>query len=699
MADETVSIQLLIDTSKSATNMAELEESIEAMREELRKTEIGSQEFDKLARSIQQAENKVKDIELTYESADLEGRFGRLGDVIGGVARGAAAVEGALFLMGEQGEEAEEVMAKLMSAMAIADSIEGFAKLGSALQKFTSITAITEKAQLALGVAIRASNRKEFIGSIRDMGKSLLGMSKSTNLAAIAKTALAGAIKAVRIAFTVLLGPIGWVIAGVTALGAVVYQFREQIEAAIRAIPGLSDALEWLGIISSEEDRIEQQRKKAHAANVKRITEEINNIKKVEKQVAKLKKEVGDRYDFEIKKAQAAGKNVADLEMEKLHALLAATKEQVRLIEQRYAKELQLANEITDYLNVSEALKTEIVKRRTGDTKKQLQEAKDEEIKLSQEIEVAVIADNKSKADAYREYAQTRKDIARQIRDLEISLIKDERERSVAEINEKYDRMLEDLANLKVTEDEKLRLIQLYNLKRLQELEQYKVNEDVILTEAEKRQAQSLHSSQELQNRYSQTILDNAKNRYETQVAFMEAEKEAQQNLNDAKIEMAQGLIGTLSGLAGENKKLANALFIIDKALAIGNIVVQTQREIAGYYANPAWSLMPDGGVTIKTTYATAAKIRAATSIASIVGSSIGKFMSGGGGGAAASSGGGGGVGLRGPNSPGQANMLPATGETVLRGNQMDTKVVVVESDITNVQSRVNVIENQAKVR
>jgi hypothetical protein len=61
--------------------------------------------------------------------------------------------------------------------------------------------------------------------------------------------------------------------------------------------------------------------------------------------------------------------------------------------------------------------------------------------------------------------------------------------------------------------------------------------------------------------------------------------------------------------------------------------------------------------------------------------------------------GGGGGRGLQGPNSPGQANMLPVTGETVLRNTQMDTKVVVVESDITNVQSRVNVIENQAKVR
>jgi hypothetical protein len=93
---------------------------------------------------------------------------------------------------------------------------------------------------------------------------------------------------------------------------------------------------------------------------------------------------------------------------------------------------------------------------------------------------------------------------------------------------------------------------------------------------------------------------------------------------------------------------------------------------------------------------AIAAGIAVASGLARVAAIAKTKFESTG---TTATGGGGGGRGLQGPNSPGQANMLPVTGETVLRGNQMDTKVVVVESDITNVQSRVNVIENQAKVR
>jgi len=656
MADETVSIQLLIDTSKSATNMAELEESIEAMREELRKTEIGSQEFDKLARSIQQAENKVKDIELTYESADLEGRFGRLGDVIGGVARGAAAVEGALFLMGEEGEEAEEVMAKLMSAMAIADSIEGFAKLGSALQKFTSITAIAEKAQLALGVAIRASNRKEFIGSIRDMGKSLLGMSKSTNLAAIAKTALAAAIKAVRIAFTVLLGPIGWVIAGVTALGAVVYKFREQIESVVRAIPGLSDALEWLGLISSEQELAAQKAVDAAKKEIDAINEKVKAIEEARDQELEAIDDTIREIDRELKVRSAAGEDVSKLERQRIEEILKRVRVEKEAMEQIVALRKQEIAQLEALDSNFYKKGAEALKKKNDEREKELKEYNQKEKDAQADLTAFEAKQQKERNDAWRK--------------------QQEEKRKQQEAEEKE-------AERKRLEQQKKDEQELARLK--------KQNADFLseTTKAVKQQADNYKNIQTNTNELYDWLYSKSSEGLKKKA---EDEAAAQQQQIEIIKSGFQAIIELTDAFAGDSEAAQRKAFNIKKAASIALATIETIQAAQSAYASQMAIPTPDAPIRA----AIAAGIAVASGLARVAAIAKTKFESTG---TTATGGGGGGRGLQGPNSPGQANMLPVTGETVLRGNQMDTKVVVVESDITNVQSRVNVIENQAKVR
>jgi O-acetylhomoserine/O-acetylserine sulfhydrylase-like pyridoxal-dependent enzyme len=144
--------------------------------------------------------------------------------------------------------------------------------------------------------------------------------------------------------------------------------------------------------------------------------------------------------------------------------------------------------------------------------------------------------------------------------------------------------------------------------------------------------------------------------------------------------------------LAGENEKLANALFIADKALAIGEIIVNTQREIAGIFAS--YSTIP-GGQAIAIPLVTAAKIRAATSIASIVASSLTKFKGGGGGSIGGASVGGGSIAGAGATAP---SLGAITNTSTLIG-QEPTQVFVTETDITNVQNQVAVIETQATIK
>jgi len=171
---------------------------------------------------------------------------------------------------------------------------------------------------------------------------------------------------------------------------------------------------------------------------------------------------------------------------------------------------------------------------------------------------------------------------------------------------------------------------------------------------------------------------------------------EAQYQLEDAKFAAVSAGLGMLQTLAGKNEALANTLFIIDRAMAIAKVVVDTQREIAGYYANPTWSAFPDGGLTVKTAAATGAKIRAGISIATIAATSIAKFKGGSSGGASPST----------PNISTAAPITPPIPQAATTNisqqsiNDIGNNAVrayVVESDVTSSQERITAIRQRAR--
>ena len=106
---------------------------------------------------------------------------------------------------------------------------------------------------------------------------------------------------------------------------------------------------------------------------------------------------------------------------------------------------------------------------------------------------------------------------------------------------------------------------------------------------------------------------------------------EAEQGLQDAKFGIAKAGVELFTALAGENEKAANIAFAIEKALAVGEVVVNLQRELAANRANPTWKLLPDGGATLVAAANTKARISAGISIASILATTIAKFKNGGG--------------------------------------------------------------------
>lgn len=199
-----------------------------------------------------------------------------------------------------------------------------------------------------------------------------------------------------------------------------------------------------------------------------------------------------------------------------------------------------------------------------------------------------------------------------------------------------------------------------------------------------------------------QKAQDAREKEWEKDIEFAEKQKKLRQDkltaetqLKDAEKQLAFASVDLLAAVFQKNKRAADIAFVLQKAMAIGQIVVDTQKEIAGYYANPTWSVLPDGGATIKTAYALGAKIRAATSIASIAASSIGKFMNGG---SVTSSGGGG----SNPSVSGGMSNQPNPLSFAFLGNrqqqQPPIQAYVVSGQVNTSIEVQTLIRNQAKL-
>jgi hypothetical protein len=166
----------------------------------------------------------------------------------------------------------------------------------------------------------------------------------------------------------------------------------------------------------------------------------------------------------------------------------------------------------------------------------------------------------------------------------------------------------------------------------------------------------------------------------------------AEQALMDAKFNLASASVNLLGTLFAKNKKAADIAFALDKALAIAQVVVNTQREISSYNSNPLWSLAPDGGLAIKTAAILGAKIRAAASIATIAGTAIGRFAGGG-------ASGGSGVGATG----GGGTSAPSPANFAFVGNQPNQQQPPLQAYVVGTQVSSNLeaqqlIQNQSRL-
>jgi len=150
-----------------------------------------------------------------------------------------------------------------------------------------------------------------------------------------------------------------------------------------------------------------------------------------------------------------------------------------------------------------------------------------------------------------------------------------DREKRIAKDDEKAKKRKEDAQ--KLAED------RAQEQKDINALIQKELDDQFAIDEAKR--IENENEIKESNERIFQSQLEAAQKRAELQKNFNAESIAADIALQDAKFEAASAGLNALSTLAGDNEKLANVLFAIDKGLAIAKIIVDTQREIGGYFA------------------------------------------------------------------------------------------------------------------
>lgn len=462
------------------------------------------------------------------------------------------------------------------------------------------------------------------------------------------------------------------------------------VNALIDAFKELTD---WLGLTSyaAEENarKMEKSNEKAFKSSEKR-TEAIS-----------------DGYDIEIAKAKAAGKDTTKLEVEKSKAISDAAKKRLSDARSEYAGLKGLTDK--DSIERRKALR-----KRIEDENKLIKDgSKERSMLLIQEQADAAAAEKKAAEEAkakreeaakkYKEGAAAIQAEINAANKLVVDSTKTQSQKEIDDIKTKYAALIAEAKKYKkdITALESAQALEINNVRKAEAAEnefiQTKSAASIISTMVSTR-------TQQLQIQGEGNMVS-----FQEQQKYNDAVMAAEQALFDAKLGMAKGLISAIGELAGENKKVANAIFLVDKALAIGEIIVNTQREISGYASNLTWTALPDGGATLKTAAIAAAKIRAATSIGTVVASSISKFMNGGSASVSTPSGGGGGGGATPTansavpsfvpgNLFGQGNAANNTGSSsgVETGATITVNAVVSETEMTGVQNKVNKILKNA---
>ena len=692
---EKIALELDVQTGKAVSNLGELEKATKQLNNTIDKsdkeTQSLQQQFDSLNKEIEEAPVNIRAMNKQiqqYQAIALEaGRTSPLGkdaiqkaaalkdryidiqnevnrlandgvkhqaalDIGTTVVAGFTAFQGVMALSGVESEELRETMVKLQGAQSVLMGVETLRKN---LEKESTIVLVAkntaEKANLALTKATTIANKA-------------LGL--STDTATKSFKLMRGALIATGIGALVVL--IGTLIANwdkvTKALGSTTEAQQAYNDASAKAIDSIGKELDAA-------DKLQKVLKDDTATR----EEKVQAVKDLQKEYPGLLDNVDAEKDGLIAVSEQLTKNI---ELITIKAQLEALEE---LRQEKTKENLKLELEAQTGVNVG--VMDHIATLQLSMSAQDLANLKtNETIKENEKY--------KSSIDDLVEGLKVKMKIAIEGNAQDAEMIAEEADR----LKELEKQKKEDEANAKKRADAAAK-----RAKRLADEEaKAKKEADDLMFAARKeinnrRVIEEIETNNKLKEEEKSTLETLSgfyKAYYDKQREEQQKELERQIALEDAKLGLAADGVGALINLttafAKDNEKSQKRAFEINKKLQIAQAIIQTYQGanaiFASAAANPATVLFPAQPFI-------AAGIAIANGLANVATISKQQFQSsspGGGGNKAPDFSGGGGT------AP-QLSPVTNTSTIVPQG---PTQVFVTETDITNTQNQVNVIQGQA---
>ena len=645
---------------------------------------------------------EIKNIELGFEGLDREQVASELGSVAGAVGD----VTASLVLMGGESETMEQIGASIEKAMAISMGFKG---------------------------AIEGlSSANKLYNNLLKQGKVALIAKTVVEKAAAAGTWLLNAAnKALNI--TMKANPIGLIVTAITAVvGAIIY-FKDEIWSLIKtalkpfqfAIDAVVDALQWLGIMESDSAiatrKAEEEKARAALESAEKRTEATEKLIEAHN---KMTESIVSDMDFEIRKRKANGEDTAEIEAEKLRILIESAKKEQELQKQKLK---DLDNEFKARVKagkVGPASVSKLLKAKV-ETSKAIQKANEEQIASEQDLEIATIeaqnkiddnakkASDKRKAQREKDKAAAEKAAAEQKKidekaAADAKLADEKAAADAIQLEKDKNQLLQDL-EAKAIEDKNVRALAELEITQQRERQQLieKYGEDtelmLALEEEQMLQMNTLIEGIEQESRDKKAEIRQLELDAQKEADAKELEDEKQkaadkQKIREQSLAASIQVIESISSLnemalqndlknAGNNEalkeKLRKASFEREKKLNIAMALVNGAQAQMSILAQT-----PKADFGIATAIAMAAA--AVTTIAQIAAIKATSYQGGGSPVASESQNvSAGGAGAAG----GGAAISPVSNTSTILGNQ---QVFVTETDITETQNNVSVIEESA---
>jgi hypothetical protein len=182
MAEEKVILETEVKLGNSTNSVKSLKAELRGLTNELANLKPGSQAFVDAAKRAGELKDRIDDAKTAVKAFNPEAKFQAFSNVIGGVANGFAAAQGAMAIFGSENKDLQQMMVRTQGAIALATGLNGLLGMGDAFSNlrgqlvdavkklFTLRGALiaTGVGAIAVAVGTLVSNWKEFSAALTE---------------------------------------------------------------------------------------------------------------------------------------------------------------------------------------------------------------------------------------------------------------------------------------------------------------------------------------------------------------------------------------------------------------------------------------------------------------------------------------------------------------------------------------------------